>query len=513
MRAPLTALCIAALLAGCEGEFVLRRPPVGATVPPPALEAQWPAHLLTAAEYNQTLADLLGTRSRPADFFPATSATEFDANIGVLASLSQVQGEALFAAAKTVSDELFADPALSARILTCTPNDAEPEACARSTVAAFGRRAFRRTLDADELEGFLVAYRRARGELSLAHPEAIMHLVRIILSSPSFFLRIELDGRARATLASRLSYLLWASMPDDALLDAAEGGALADDAALLAQADRLLDAPGKGPRFVQRFLGQWLGTARLPSHRVDTALFPAWTPAVASAAQQQADAFLASFVTGSSPWSTLFEAQHPQAAALVPLLAKDPAGVRRGLPTLPGMLALSSHAERTSPTSRAKLIVTSLFCTDLTPPPGVSTELPAEPQGSAPQTVRARLEAHRQNPTCASCHNTLDPLGLSLEHFDPTGSYRTVDEGQPIDASGTWNGKPFRDSSQLLPLLSADPRLGSCPPRKLLGYALRRSLRAEDEPQLQSLASTWSAGTLRALLHDVIRSPQFRGAQ
>lgn len=473
-----------------------------------------PAHLLTASEYNATVQDLLGVTSRPADYFPAASSSEFDANVGVLASLSQVQSEAVFNAARDVVGKAFESPELTARLVTCTPASDTDDACPKSLVTRLGRRAFRRSLDAGEVDAYLATYRKARQSLEMGHVDAVAHVLRVMLSSPSFFLRIERPGKAKSAfesvaLASRLSYLLWGSMPDEELLDIAESGKLDDEAALVAMTDKMLEDP-RGQRFVSRFLGQWLGTVRLASHNVDTSRFPQWTPEVAREVEAQANDFLSAFVTGTTPWREVFLAPHPVNPALQPLLAADPTTLqRRGFLTLPAFLTLSSHSDRTSPTARAKGVITSLFCTDMTPPPGVVTELP--PEESTPRTVRERLEAHRRNPSCAGCHNMLDPLGLSLENFDAVGRYRARDEGYPIDSSGVYQGTPFTSVSTLLPLLAEDPRLGACAPRKLYSFAMRRSLMPDDEPQLARLASAWNAGTLRELLHQVVVSPAFRG--
>ncbi|WP_224360445.1 DUF1588 domain-containing protein [Hyalangium versicolor] len=473
------------------------------------------AHLLTASEYNATVQDLLGVTSRPADYFPAVSASEFDANVGVLASLSQVQSEAVFNAARDVVAKAFESPELTARLVTCTPTSDTDDECPKSLVKTLGRHAFRRSLDAEEVDAYMATYHKARQSLEMGHVDAIAHVLRVMLSSPSFFLRIERPGKGNSSfestaLASRLSYLIWGSMPDDELLDIAESGKLDDDAALIAMTDKMLEDP-RSQRFVSQFLGQWLGTVRLSSHNVDTSRFPQWTPAVAKAVEAQANDFLSAFVTGTTPWKDLFLAPLPANTVVQPLLASDPATLqRRGFLMLPAFLTLSSHSDRTSPTARAKGVVTSLFCTDMTPPPGVVTELPPQ-DGPTPKTVRERLEVHRRNPSCAGCHDMLDPLGLSLENFDAVGRYRTLDEGQPIDASGVYEGTPINNVSELLPLLAQDSRLGACAPRKLYSFAMRRSLALDDEPEVTRLASTWNAGTLRELLHQVVISPAFRG--
>ncbi|PTL80140.1 hypothetical protein DAT35_29415 [Vitiosangium sp. GDMCC 1.1324] len=501
-------VCVFLGLSACEGSSFL-------SVSNQGEGETMSAHLLTASEYNATIQDLLGVTSRPADYFPAVSASEFDANVGVLASLSEVQSEAVFNAARDVVAKAFESPELTARLVTCTPASDTDDECPKSLVKKLGRRAFRRSLDAEEVDAYLATYHKARQSLEMGHVDAVAHVLRVMLSSPSFFLRIERPGQGKsafesAALASRLSFLLWGSMPDDELLDIAESGKLDDDAALIAMTDKMLADP-RGQRFVSHFLGQWLGTVRLSSHNVDTSRFPQWTPAVAKGVEAQANDFLYGFVTGTTPWKELFLAPHPANTAIQPLLAADPTTLkRRGFLTLPAFLTLSSHSDRTSPTSRAKGVITSLFCTDMTPPPGVITELPPQ-DGQTPKTVRERLEVHRRNPSCAGCHNMLDPLGLSLENFDAVGRYRTQDEGQPIDASGVYEGTPIANVSELLPLLAEDSRLGACAPRKLYSFAMRRSLGPDDEPQIAKFASTWKAGTLRELLHQVVVSPAFRG--
>lgn len=500
-------LALAVLLLGCEGTIEGRGERAGADG-----TGVWQAHLLTADEYNATMRDLLGTTSRPADFFPAVSATEFDANVGVLGQLSAVQAEAMFEAARQLTDEVFASDALRRRIDTCTPTSASDEACPRASLEAFARRAFRRSPDADELDALVTSYGKARTELGLAHADALALTVRVILSHPAVFLRVErptpVGTPEPAALASRYSYLVWGTMPDEALLEAAERGDLSDETSRQQTLTRLL-SDDRGQRFVQRFLGQWLGFARLSSHHVDPAVFPRWTDAVAAGASRQAEAFLDQFVTGGLEWSQVLKAPHPTQAALQPLLRDDPQGVRLGVLTLPAYLALSSHGDRTSPTARAKGVLTGLFCTDLTPPPGVSTEFEPTPMGMAPKTTRARLEEHRRNPACASCHAMLDPVGLSLEKFDPIGAWRVTEGTEPIDASGDYFGTRFDDHRGLLPALETDSRLGPCASRKLLTFALRRSLTEADDARVARVAASWRAGSLAQLLSLVVATPEF----
>jgi hypothetical protein len=494
-------------LLACEGFIEVPRPTARQARP-------WPAQLMTADEYNATMQDLLGTTSRPADFFPSVSATVFDANVGVLGQLSAVQVEALLDAARELTDEVFASATLRARIVTCTPAPGDV-GCVRDSVGRFAQRAFRRSVDADELDGLVAVYDDARARLGLDHLAAMALVTRVVLSHPAVVLRVErpqADGTPEpAALASRLSYLAWGTAPDAALVEAAESGALATAEGRHAALTRLLESPRRS-RFVQRFFGQWLGFQRLASHAVDPRLFPRWTPAVALATRQNADDFFTQFLDGSSAWRDVFRAPHQPQAALAPILRDDPPSVRGGMLTLPGYLALSSHGAQTSPTGRARGVITGLFCTDLTPPPGVSTEFEVVP-GAAPTTTREKLAEHRKNPACAGCHAILDPVGLSLEHFDAIGAWRTTEGGQPVDASGEYDGLPFSDHRGLAPQLERDARLGPCATQNLLSFALRRSLGAADASLVEAVSSQWQAGSMGELLQLVVDTPDFHGTQ
>lgn len=497
-------------LSGPEGEEVVSGNPGG-----------MPVHHLTSAEYNNTVAHLLGTSLRPADFFPSAAATGFDANVGVLSGVSQVLLQGYYDAAKELSAEAFASDAQRARILVCEPASATDTACPRLIIESFGLRAFRRPLEAAESERYLKKYTEARTALGMTHVQAAQHIVRILLTSPSFLLRIELDENPLAMtpralnsyeLATRLSYLLWSSLPDEALMKLAKEGGLTTKEALEAQVDRMLADP-KSSGFFANFFGQWLGIRQLDSHHADTALFPEWSDATKQAMVDQANEYLTEFTLGGRPWSEFLSAPHPASAALDPIYAKDPAAGRSGFLTLPAFLTLSSLPERTSPTARAKTIVVGIFCTNISPPPNLN--IPdlgaAGGEGVDIQNVRKKLEKHREDPGCASCHNTLDPIGLSMENFDAVGGFRTkYTNGDLIDATGTYEGTSFQDVSGLVPALVKNDRFVSCPPSKLFSYALRRSPTAEDRKYIDEILEGWKGGTIGDLAKHVVMSDAFR---
>ncbi|WP_437939491.1 DUF1592 domain-containing protein [Sorangium sp. So ce341] len=479
-----------------------------------------PLHHMTASEYNSTVAHLLGTRLRPADGFPAFGAKGFDANVSALSNLSQVLVQGYYDAARDLAEDAFSNEAQRAKILVCDPAQGAGDGCAREIIERFGLRAFRRPLDAAEVERYAAQYAHARTSLEMSPVQAVQHVVRTLLTSPHFLLRIELGADSARSpgalngyeIASRLSYLLWSSLPDEELFDAAEADQLATEGELREQVDRMLDDP-KSAAFFQNFFGQWLGTRTLPSHNADATRFPLWNDEVKGAMLDQANAYFASFTTGGRPWSEFLTAPHPESRLVEPLYANDPEGARQGFLTLPAFLTLSSRADRTSPTSRAKTILEQLFCVPMVPPPNVDIpELGDAGGDEGPvENVRQELEKHRASPDCASCHDVLDPIGLSLENFDPIGAYRTAyPNGDPVDATGVFEGAAFEDISGLVPALIEGARSGACPSEQLFSYALRRRPSGDDRTRLKEIAERWGGGTFADLVKQVVTSDAFR---
>ncbi|XXX78876.1 DUF1592 domain-containing protein [Sorangium sp. So ce134] len=475
---------------------------------------------MTASEYNTTVAHLLGTSLRPADGFPAFGAKGFDANVSALSNLSQVLVQGYYDAARNLAEDAFSNEAQRAEILVCDPAEGADDGCAREIIERFGLRAFRRPLDAAEVERYAAQYTHARTALEMSPVEAVQHVVRTLLTSPHFLLRIELgpdSARSPGALngyevASRLSYLLWSSLPDEELFDAAEADQLSTEGELREQVDRMLADP-KSAAFFQNFFGQWLGTRTLPSHNADATRYPSWNDEVKGAMLDQVNAYFASFTTGERPWSEFLTAPHPANRLVEPLYANDPEGVREGFLTLPAFLTLSSRADRTSPTSRAKTILEQLFCVPMVPPANVDIpELGAAGGDEGPvENVRQELAKHRASPDCANCHDVLDPIGLSLENFDPIGAYRTAyPNGDPIDATGVYEGVTFEDISGLVPVLVDAARSGLCPSEQLFSYALRRRPSAEDRTRLKEIAARWGGGTIADLAKQVVTSDAFR---
>jgi Protein of unknown function (DUF1592)/Protein of unknown function (DUF1588)/Protein of unknown function (DUF1587)/Protein of unknown function (DUF1595) len=390
---------------------------------------------LNQTEYDNTVHDLLGTSSQPAlTFLSDTQANGFDNN-GDLLSLSAVRVDQYRQAADALAKEAL-QPPLRDKLLTCDP--ATGDACITTFVTAFGERAYRRPLGADEVASYLDLAGKARAAGANAE-ELLSAVVQAFLVSPHFLFRVELDPdpASQAThalgpfeLASRLSYMVYASMPDDALAASAKSGKLSDPAELTAQLGRMLADP-KG-RFAQNFAEQWLGVRSVDTLQPDSKLFPTFNPALGQSMQQEVDLFFDDFVRNDLPVESLLTAsftylddrlaQHYGVASVGAAMKRVDLTTpqRGGLLTLGALLTATSRGNRTSPVSRGRWTLSELLCSE-PPPPPADVKVPSDDVITA-STARDFLAAHRQNPTCATCHNMMDPVGLALENYDAVGT-------------------------------------------------------------------------------------------
>jgi hypothetical protein len=485
-------------------------------------------HQVSAREYNNTIRDLLGTSLKPGESFQSFEAAGFDtlAAAGVMNSRKVAD---YFSAAGTLADDLFADAARRSAVVTCQPAATGDTACAESIIKSFGLRAFRRPLEAPEVADFVVRYQAALAQ-QLDHNGAIQQVVRIMLTSPQLIYRMEFDPDPTTVhalsgyeLASRLSYLVWSSMPDATLFAGAESGELKAPDELAAEVDRLLADP-RSRELVDNFAAQWLGARRLSGHVVDTTAYPAWTPALGVAMQQEMGAYFDDFLHGEQTYDKFLTSQVnfvdaglaglyglPAPAGTTLTRVQNTTGQRAGFLGLAGFLTHTSRMDRTAPSIRGKWIVNSLKCMELELPANLTPPPLAEP--AAGQTVRQVLEAHRANPSCAPCHNILDPVGLGLEHFDAIGRYRdTYSNGQPVDSVGMLtDGSSFDGLPQLADAMSKDPGFITCAARKLFVYGLGRTVDAS-EGNLQQIVEEWRRQglSLRNLLKAMVVNDTFR---
>lgn len=490
-------------------------------------------HRLNTAEYNNTVADVLGTTQQPGTPLWASEETADFNNIAAVENVDDKQFQRYYDAAGIVAKDVFTNAALKARVVTC--ETADDTACVRSVIAATGLKLFRRPLSDDEVTTYQKVYQALRAAAK-SHDDSLQQTLVALLTSAEFLFRIERDPNPASAdvhplsayeLATRLSYFLWQSAPDDALLKLAADGTLSADSTLTAQIGRLSTDP-KFERFTRSFVGQWLGIRNVATHGVDSTVFPNWTPAVGSAMAEEAYSFFDEFAKGTRPWTEFITADVNYVNQdLAPLYGMTAAGTalqrventgdqRRGFLGMGSFLALSSYEYRTAPTLRGRWILLNLLCSPPPPPPAGVPALDAmgDTDTAAQQNVRQRLEAHRANVVCASCHKNLDPYGLALENFDAIGQYRaSYPGGSAIDASTQLgDGTQFSGLSGLVDYVSKQPKLMSCVENELFTYGLGREPTTADAPYLAQIQQAWlaDAPTLPHLIEKLILADTFR---
>ncbi|HET9931803.1 MAG TPA: DUF1592 domain-containing protein, partial [Polyangiaceae bacterium] len=507
----------------------------GASIPPADVN-RVALHRLNNAEYDNTVADLLGVSSKPgAGFIDDEKLAGFD-NIAAALAMSDARYEQYFNAADSLVEQAFADDALRRRVLTCTPADAAQETdCARTILKAFAKRAYRRPIRDAELDRMLglVSAARALGE---DFTGAVKNAVKALLSSADFLYRVELDADPASVtphplsaheLASRLSYSLWRTMPDATLFQRADDGTLLQDSVLSAQLDRLL-SDSRAQRFAEAFAGQWLGLRALRSHQVDAATFPEWNEPLRAAMVDEGLQYFSEFLVGkrpmtefltadvnfvNGPLAKLYGFSPPSGDKLVSVT--NTSDQRRGFLGLASFLTLSSFAQRTAPTLRGKWVLENLLCSPTpAPPPNVPELDTGGAANASSENIRDRLEQHRKNPTCAGCHKVLDPMGLGLENFDAIGRFRDhYANGDAVDPSGMLpTGEAFAGLVELSGLVTKDERLLDCAAQKMMTYALSREVVESDAAYLRDIEAQWANDGmgLAALLKRIVLSDAFR---
>ena len=430
-------------------------------------------------------------------------------------------------------------------IFTCrpeagaTPGDPatdEERACATEIVSRLARLAYRRPLSATDVDTLLAFFDSGR-ESGGSFDAGIQLALERMLVDPDFLLRIERDPAGAAPglpyrlgdveIASRLSFFLWGSIPDEALLDAAERGMLTDPAVLEAEVRRMLADP-RARSLVDDFAVQWLHLRNLEDVTGDPVPFPDFDDNLVEAFRQETTLFLASALGEDHSVVDLLDADYTFVnerlarhygipgiyGSRFRRVALPDREQRGGLLGHGGLLALSSYPTRTSPVLRGKWLLDTILGA---PPPSPPADVPALPErgeGGRTTSVRERLERHRQAPACATCHASIDPPGFALEQFDGLGAWRTTDEfGNPIDATATMpNGRTVTGMAGLRALLLERPdQFAATVTEKLLSYALGRGLEHTDKPTVRAIVRAAAARDYRwsALVTGIVRSPAF----
>jgi hypothetical protein len=523
-------------LVGCLGHpggGVQKAPERAAATPDPGRVI---VRRLNRTEYCNTVRDLLGTSQRPCDSFPDDGEFEGFDTFAEVQSTSPLHLELYERAAEQLITELRGlppDDPRYGRVFTCVPTAETWKPCAREVLHRFAGRAWRRPVAAAEIEPYVALVAGAVAEKE--PPERAVGIgLQALLVSPNFLFRLEVDDDPASAaphplrgheLASRLSYTLWSTMPDDELRAAADRGALRDPAELSRQVRRMLASP-RARAFARDFAGQWLLTRRLPFHSVDRKRFPGVDRPLREGMQEETERFVQAFLLESRPLRELLTADftfvNDRVAKHYGLAEAGPEfrrasleGTNRaGLLTQASVLTVTSHSDRTSPVKRGIWVLEQLLCEEVPPPPPDVQPL-AKPEPTEKKlTLREQLEDHRLDVGCAGCHKIIDPIGFGLESFDAVGVERSEDNGQPVDSEGELpDGRRFSGPRQLAALLAADARFEHCFTERVLTYALGRSFKdREGKAWVARIAESARrrGGSLGDLLAAMIAEAPFR---
>jgi len=421
------------------------------------------------------------------------------------------------------------------RIFNCQPaTPAEQASCARKTLSTLAHRAYRGPLASADLDSLMNFYES--GAKKGGFEAGVQNALRVILATPKFIFRSEVDPTGVSSgqiykigdfeMASRLSFFLWSSIPDDELLALAEQKKLRDPAVLDAQIRRMLTDP-KSEALVRNFAGQWLYLRNLQSARPDNKTFPDFDDNLRQAFRTETEMLFDSVVREDHNVIDLLTADYTfvndrlaqhygfpniYGSQFRRVTVKDPA--RRGLLGQGSILTVTSYPNRTSPVLRGKWILENLMGTPPPAPPPNVPPFPENEEGAKPKPIREILEEHRKNPACATCHAVMDPLGFSLENFDATGEWRTKDHSGPIDPSGVLADGTKVDGPLALrqALLKQPDRFVDTMTEKLLTYALGRGLDYYDMPVVRSIVRDASKQDYKfsALVFNIVKSTPFQ---
>lgn len=430
-------------------------------------------------------------------------------------TISSLDAEKYENATYDVLDQVWGDAARRDELVGCVPA-AVSDPCVRSFLEEFAKKAWRRPVEPVEIDGVLAVGEGVSTDLGGDVQQGVKFAVATVLQSPSFLFRVEVgepdperEGLLRYTsweMASRLSYLILDAPPDDMLLLAAETGALTDPEQVRIEASRLVDDP-RARNALGRFFGDFMTIQKLDTLDKSPDKFPAFSAALGPAMRVEIERMFENIVfEEEADFRTLFTTRETY---INEELAKvygiegitgpdfrpyvfaegDP---RAGLLTTPGFLAVNSHKTQTSPTHRGRFVRLNLLCQDIPPPPpGVDTSLP-EPAPGETQTLRQRLEVHREKDECRSCHQMMDPIGFAFEGFDAVGAFRTVDEnGLTIDATAELNQTAVDGPVEMGQLVAELPEVGACIARRFYEHAGAHLATGNEEVAVEALVESF----------------------
>jgi hypothetical protein len=540
-----TLVAVLAWTAGCKGAIVQppgsTPPPAGApsatpgmvtpSAPPPAAAVPAGLRRLTAAQYGNTVHDLLGASIQlPTEFDPDDPAAIFSSVGGYRITTSPAGVAKYEDAAYAIAHQVFADPALTRSVVGCEVTRAD---CAATFVRAFGRRAWRRPLTDTEVARYTRLIADTAGLLG-APAAGFEYALAGLLQSINFLYLPEIgevaQGHLRFTsheMASRLSYLLTDSTPDPELSASADRNELVTPQGLKAQFERLVASPRAHAALVG-FFGQLFDLADLDGLAKDGDVYPQASPALFTAMRAEAERLIdqtalvqrgtlfdlldvkSAFVDANL--ARLYGVAAPAAGAELVALPAD--GERGGILTSAAWLSVQAKPYSSSPTLRGVFLREKLLCQSVPPPPPAVNNVlpsPADRAGSAPKTTRQVLEEHRKSPDCAACHAVFDPLGVAFERFDGIGAYRTTEDKLPIVTADVFDGKPFQNAAELVHLLKSDPRVADCMVRHVYDFVTGHERLPGEDLVVSEMAPDFRARPdFRDLLTRMVGSDWFR---
>ena len=493
-----------------------------------------PLRRITRFEYNNTVRDLLDLKTRHADTLPGEEAGSGFGNDADALGVSRLLTDGYRSVAKQFAQEATVDAAAVVRVAGCDPATGE-DACQQRFLADYLGRAFRRPAEPDEVTSYQSTFTQGK-MLGGTFATGVRAVLERSLQSAQFLYRIETGemvdvarnlGRPTGyEIASRLSYLIWSSMPDKALLEAAQQGKLATKEGVVAEARRLL-GDGRAKDGLRYFHGMLLGHSGLDNLERDMQLYPSFKPGMGSLFRQETEQFLDYAVwEGGGDLSTIFTAPYtfvngPLATFYgIPNVTGDAfkkvdlvdTTKRLGLMTQASILTLTTPGSRTDPVVRGKWIYTKVLCGKVPDPP---PDVPLLPEAEPGQSVRVRLAMHRDNPNCAGCHMLMDPIGFGFENYDGVGQWRDLENGVPIDNSGnviaTDVAGPFNGPVEFAQKLAVSRDVRSCYVGRYLNYAYGRALDPKDECS-KSVATTafeQAQGNVKELMIAVTQTDGF----
>jgi hypothetical protein len=503
---------------------------------------------LTHSQYNNTVRDLLGDFSRPADRFPPEDFVNGFRNQFSAQGIPPLLADAYSAAAEKLALNAFRAGDVNG-LIPCRWTGAGDATCRTQFVRSFGLRAFRRPLTDAELKRYSDLFiAQAAPQAKSGKPGQFLDGARAVaeamLQSPKFLFHVERADAPDYEVASRLSYFLWNTMPNRALLDKAASGQLRTPEAIERAARAMLDEP-LAREAVDEFFAEWLRFDRALGSVKDRRRYPQFTPELAAMMVRETQMLLDHLVWDNGNFMEAFAADYsylnadlasvygvPPPSGEFELVKFPGAAHRAGLLGQASFLSANAGPVETSPTARGIFVREQLLCQHIpNPPPGVNTQVP-EPTPDRPQARRQRMQSHVDNPTCASCHRLMDPIGFGLENYDALGQWRDAEviefEGTgsgrnktppkkfelPIDNSGDIAGLPdsaFSDPVQIGRLLAGSRACQECVVKQVFRYAFGRPETAADRETIRAAFTAFrdSGFKFKELLIALVRAPQF----